>query len=103
MNLDNDTVSPVSEAAPLSGKLLTFGTFRGLRVQEIAEVAPGHVKWLRRQFWIDEDIYQDAVRVKLPVPRKTTPEEDWAAWHGVPLGNGEASVSHSTTQKGGLK
>lgn len=103
MNLGNDTMSPISEADPLSGKLLTFGAFKGLSVQQIAEVAPGHVKWLRRLWWIDEDIYQDAVRIKLPVPRKTSPEEDWVAWHGAPLKKCDVGLSKSTNQNGDFK
>ncbi len=103
MNLDYETMSPASEAESLTGRLLMFGAFKGLSVQQIAEIAPGHVKWLRRQWWVDEDIYQDAVRIKLPVPRKTSPEEDWAAWHGAPPKKCAAGLSNSTKQNGGLK
>ena len=102
-NFDNNAVSPVSEAVPLSGMVLTFGAYEGLSVQQIAEIAPGYVKWLRRQWWIDEDIYQDSVTIKLPVPRKTSPEEDWAAWHGEPLKKCDAALSKPTNQNGGLK
>lgn len=100
MNLENDTL--VSETESLSGMLLTFGAYEGLSVQQIAEIAPGYVKWLRTRWWIDEDIYQDAVKIELPLP-KTSPQEDWAAWHGAPIKQCVTEQSNSTNHSGGLQ